>query len=785
MARFVFRKRGHVSTGIMKSTYFLGYLMRLSLVLMLFSAFAGKALAQSSPSNEKQHPALEAADGVAPNTDESRKSGDTNAHVIEAHPLPTVQVTGVSETSTVTEGSTSYTSPALTVGSKTAQSIRQTPQSVSVITQQRLQEQNLTNLDAALGQSTGITVNNSLNRSSSLFARGFLVSNAQIDGVPLVLPTNNYGFDTPDLAIYDHVEVLRGSAGLLNGAGTPGAVIGLVRKRPTLEKQFNVNASYGSWDNKRLEIDGSTPVNADGSLRARGVVVQEDRDFFYDVAEQKKTLVYGVVEYDFSPQTRFTFGASHQDLTGVPMNGTNLPRYSNGADLKLPRSTFLGAAWNREEAENTELFGEMEHRFGGDWKLKTAATRTLSKTDSKIGFLLGAIDPATGAGSFQRGNAVKAEVERQGIDAVLSGSFDALGRRHEVVLGMNRSEHRYQSDIVSLYPAPYTPVDIFSYDPYAVSEPVTPSSANGANEQNTTQTGIYGTLRLKLSDPTTLILGARRSHWNFKRHNVQTGAVADDYSDQATTPFAGLVVDLNKTWSVYGSYADVFQVQNSFMFNGERLDPITGVNYEIGLKGELLDGRLNTSLAVFHIERKNIAQRDPVNTGPTACNGSACYIHGGETQSQGIEAEVSGALTPNWNLFAGYTYNTTKYVRDRTITGAPSTNEGEPLAAWVPKHIFRLWTNYRLPGELNQWSIGGGVNAQTLFYRVLSGNRMEQGGYAVWNARIGYRIDNNWTVAASLNNVFDKRYYARFNLLDQGTMYGEPRNFMLTLRGKF
>ena len=746
--------------------------MRLPFPLAIFVASIGTVLAQPLPANEEQLPSAE----VAENVNENRR------HVTQQRPLPTVQVTGVS---TVTEGNASYTAPAMTIGSKTAQSLRQTPQSVSVITQQRLQDQNLTSLDAALGQSTGITVNNTLNRSASLFARGFLVNNAQIDGVPLAMPTNNYGFDTADLAIYDNVEVLRGSAGLLNGAGTPGAVIGLARKRPTPERQFKASASYGSWDNKRVEIDGSAPLNADGSLRARGVLVREDREFFYDVAEQDRTLVYGVVEYDLSAQTRFTVGASHQDVTGIPINGTNLPRYSNGADLKLPRSTFPGAAWNREKAKNTELFGEMEHHFTSDWKLKVGATRTLSRTDSKIGFLLGAIDPVTGTGSFQRGNAVDAEVERQGLDAFLSGSFEAWGRRHEVVLGANRSEHRYDSDITNLYSTPYSPVDIFNYDPYAVPEPATPASTAGINRQETIQSGIYGTLRLKVTDASTLILGARDSHWKFKQQFLRTGVVASDYSDRAITPFAGLVVDLDKTWSAYASYADVFEVQNRFMFDGRQLDPTTGANYEIGLKGELFDGRLNTSLALFHIERKNIAQRDPVNTDPTACNGSACYVQGGETRSQGFEAEASGALSPNWNLFAGYTYNTTKYVKDRTVTGAPSANEGEPLAAWVPRHIFRLWTTYQLPGELNRWNIGGGVNAQTMFYRVLSGQRMEQPGYALWNARVAYRIDRNWTVAALLNNVFDKHYYARFNLLDQGTMYGEPRNFMLTLRGSF
>ncbi len=606
-----------------------------------------------------------------------------NERSTPAWPLPSVEVAGKTE-STVTEGSGLYTSPGMTIGSKTVQSLRQTPQSVSVITQQRLEDQNLTNLDTALGQATGITVNPSLNRSSSLFARGFLINTALVDGVPLALPTNNYGFDSPDLAIYDHVEVLRGSAGLLSGAGTPGAVIGLVRKRPTADKLFKLSASYGSWNNKRVELDGSGPLNTDATLRARGVVVQEDRDFFYDVAKQRKTLVYGVVDYDLSSRTRLTFGASHQDLDGVPMNGSNLPRYSNGADTKLPRSTFPGAAWNREEGSNTEIFAEAEHRFDGDWKVRVAATQAISTTDAKIGFLLGAINPANGAGSVLRGNSVNSEVERKGLDAVLSGSFEAFGRRHEVVTGGNISEHRYQYDIVSLYNAPYTATDIFNHNPYAWPEPVSPASATGPNQQRTVQTGVYSTLRLKLSDPATLILGARDSSWQFKQGNLRTGLTSSKYSDSAITPFAGLVFDLNKTWSVYGSYADVFQVQNSFSFDGKQLDPVTGANYELGIKGDVFDGRLNTSFAIFQIQRKNVAERDTVNTSPTACNGLACYVEGGETQSRGIEAEISGAIARNWNIFAGYTYNTTKYVRDRMANGLPSTNEGQALAAWVP-----------------------------------------------------------------------------------------------------
>lgn len=703
--------------------------------------------------------------------------------------LQPVKVIGTRLTSdaTVTEGTNSYAAPAATVGSKTPQTLRQTPQSVSVITQQRLQDQQLLTLDSALNQATGITVNNATNRSASFFARGFLVSTVQVDGIAVALPTNNYGFNSPDLAMYDHVEVLRGSAGLLSGAGTPGAVIGLARKRPTKQAQLRMNASLGSWDQKRVEVDGSAPLNADGSLRGRAVVLHEDRDFYYDVATQQRTVVYGVADYSFSPSTRASLGVSREEVKGRPLNGSNLPRYSNGADLKLPRSTFLGAAWNSERSTGTEAFADIEHQFNERWHAKLAVTQLLSDNQGKIGFLLGSIDPVTKAGAVQRGNYVDAEVRRRGADLMLDGRFEALGMKHEVVLGASAAEHVYDSEITALYNAPYTAVDIFSYNPYTVPEPATPAVASrpGINNQQTRQSGIYGTLRTHFTDSLTAVAGVRSSEWKFRQRNLKTGVEQSNYRDSATTPFLGAVYDISHDWSAYASYADSFVVQNLFGVDTKRLPPVTGVNYEAGLKGTLFDGRADASLAMFRINRKNIGQRDTVHTGPTECNGAACYVTGGETRSDGLEAEISGDLRPGWNLYAGYTYNTTKYVRDRTVTGSPSANEGQGLADWVPKHTLRVWSNMRLPGTASAWTVGAGVTAQSHFFRLLSGQLMNQSGYALMNARVGYQVDKSWSVALNANNVFDRIYYQRFNLLDQGAFYGEPRNFMLSARGAF
>jgi outer-membrane receptor for ferric coprogen and ferric-rhodotorulic acid len=682
-----------------------------------------------------------------------------------------------------TEGTGSYTSGATSVASKIPQSARETPQSVSVITQQRIKDQNLLTLDQALAQSTGITVSNTGLSNSAFFSRGFLVQTAQIDGSPWTLATNNYGYSTPDLSLYDHVEILRGAGGLLNGAGDPGAVIGLTRKRPGADPAFTATAKLGSWNQQRVEVDATGPVFSE-SLRGRLIAVHEDRNYFYDVAESSKRLVSGIVEYDLTATTKVSVGGTWQQFDTVPMHGVGLPRYANGESLELPRSTFLGAAWNRNDMETEQWFAEVEHRFSDDWNLRLSGTRNQAETDYKLGFLLNAIDPATGAGAVQRGDAVTGGEDQTSIDAALIGGFDALGRHHEVMLGVNSLDRKYTSDVLSLYNAPYTPVDIFNFNPYDVPEPATPASP-GANRQHTKQTGFYGMARVRVTDPLTLVVGGRKSKFEFRQHNLRTGVVQSDYDDDAFTPYGGLVLDIGKTWSVYASYAEIFQVQNLFDFQGSRLDPIVGANHEIGVKGDLRGGALTASLALFFITKENVSQRDPLHPGPTECNGLACYIAAGEQESRGVDVELSGALATNWNFYAGYTFNENEYVRDRTVTGTPSANEGRPLNAYSPKHLFRLWTDYVLPVLDGRINLGAGVNAQTALRRLNGSVEIEQPGYAIWNARLGYRISDVWSAALNGTNLFDKNYYTRLDQLSQGNMYGEPAGVMLSVEARF
>jgi outer membrane receptor for ferric coprogen and ferric-rhodotorulic acid len=154
------------------------------------------------------------------------------------------------------------------------------------------------------------------------------------------------------------------------------------------------------------------------------------------------------------------------------------------------------------------------------------------------------------------------------------------------------------------------------------------------------------------------------------------------------------------------------------------------------------------------------------------------YVASGEVVSRGFEAEATGRITPDLSLQAGYTYNTTEYVRDAAMTG-------QPLARFAPRHMLRVWANYTVPVDERRWTVGAGVQVQSSFSAVAGSVTQRQGGYGLVNLRIGYRMGRNTTLALNINNLFDRAYYQSLSGVAWNNRYGEPRSAMLTLRTAF
>lgn len=332
-------------------------------------------------------------------------------------------------------------------------------------------------------------------------------------------------------------------------------------------------------------------------------------------------------------------------------------------------------------------------------------------------------------------------------------------------------------------------INPFTFNPrdYATL-PSTPARAATNTLESVEQSGIYGSLRLALGDATRLVVGGRVSNWRGATRNLLTGAWSTaPYKESGEfTPYAALSVDVARDWTGYVSYAEIFRSQaNQFTASGNRLAPATGSNYEAGLKGALLGGRVNASVAEFRILEQNRSQTDPANPRPCAASptGGACYVAEGKVRSQGLDAELSGSLLPGLDTSAGYTVNQTRYLRDRTATGAPSANQDQPLSTFTPRHIVRLWTNYQVPASA--WPVGGGVNFQSKSYKTSGAYRIAQSGYAVWSGRVGYRINRNLTASVNLNNLLDKQYCRTLGSISGSNWYGEPRNVSAKLTALF
>lgn len=682
---------------------------------------------------------------------DARKDGETE--------LPDMVISGESTSATQPPGVT-------TLG-KVPLKPRELPQSASVIDHERLEQQNLFSLDEAMQQATGVTVQPFQLLTTAYYVRGFKVDSFELDGVPALL--GNTASSPQDMAIYERVEILRGSNGLLHGTGNPAATVNLVRKRPRREFAASTTLSAGRWDRYRAEVDVGGPLSASGNVRGRAVAAYEDRDYFYDVADQGTRLLYGVTEFDLSPDTLLTVGAQYQHIDSIT-NMAGVPMAKDGSNLGLSRDTYLDVDWDRFKWDTYRAFGSLEQQLGGGWKGKVSAE--YQEADSRLRYAgsFGAIDPQTGDGGQLMGAAYKFKSIQRSLDANLNGPVRLFGLTHELLGGVTYAQGETRQDTARFLNLPNTPVNVYRWDPHGVPRPQI-GQYTSPGTTTTTQKGLYALGRIKLAEPLTLVVGGRESWWD------QDTPATRFKPGRQFTPYGGLIWDFARDWSWYVSYAEVYQPQaDRQTWNSEPLSPVEGKTYETGIKGELADGRLNLSLAAFRIDLENNPQEDPDHPGPP---NNPFYISGGKVRSQGFELEGTGYLTPYWSLSAGYTYTSTEYLKDS------QNDSGTRYSTFTPRHLLRLWSNYDLPWQDRRWSVGGGLQAQSDYSVDYRGVSMRQGGYALVNMRLGYKIDEHWTAAVNVNNLFDRTYYQSLSNPNWNNRYGEPRSFNVSLRGAF
>ncbi|MFT3815814.1 MAG: TonB-dependent siderophore receptor [Acidovorax sp.] len=689
--------------------------------------------------------------------------------------LPEVKVTATAERSDMTEGTRSYAAKAISIGKGGVRSLREVPQTVSVVTRQQIEDQNLLTVADALDHVTGVYSANTFSNnveSSQYFSRGYDLAYSY-DDLPSMASAAFQTSGVDDTATLDHIEVLRGPAALLRDVGGGamfGGTINAVRKKPQTEFTASGQVSAGSWNNYRGWVDVGGPLNESGSVRARGVLSAGDRDYWYGTTAHKKDwTAYGVIEADLTPDTKWSGSITHTEANATQPLTRNVLRYPDGTLLNRDRTANGNDPRSFLDTENTVVSTKLTHSFDSGWKAQGSLMYQDWKESADLMRWDTTVDPATQKIEYERFKYDPYSARNWAYDLNVSGPLSFFGQEHKLTFGIdnNRVRYKYKNTAYQIYRDENVFNPAIDYS--------SPIATSDLTDILYSTRGYYAVGQFKIASPLTLVLGARWTSFKYGEE-LEDGSVSI-YSKVSNkiTPHAGLIWNLDKQTTLYASYADIFVPQTSKDANGKYLDPRVGEQFEIGLKKELLDGRLNATVALYRIRDKNRPITDEDHTGCVSFGfAGSCYKAAGLTQSQGLDAEISGSPIPGLQVIAGYTYNQSKYLADSN-----ESNIGKQVEGATPRHLAKLFATYQFGardfgGALVGWRIGGGVTAQSKTY---ASDTVRQGGYALVDAQIGYAFGPKTSVTFSVSNLFDRTYTASGLYI-----WGRPRSFNLTLR---
>ncbi|RYY03756.1 MAG: TonB-dependent siderophore receptor [Gammaproteobacteria bacterium] len=682
---------------------------------------------------------------------------------------------------TTTEGSGSYTTGSMSSATKLDLSIRETPQSITVMTRQRMDDQGIVNMLDVVEKAPGLSVNSYGTGRPLFYSRGFSIDNITEDGIPgsfssyIPSPLSN-------LAMYDRVEIVRGSTGLTQGVGNPSAAINVIRKKPTEEFQASMGVSAGSWNDFSTTADVSGALSEDGNIRGRVVAYLQDGDNFRDVQKEDTQMLYGTIDIDLSENTTLNLGYSYLNTFSNLVWG-GIPVLENGEHARVSRSTFVGADWEHLDQDVKTVYASVNHEFDNSWSI-----RLNTKYSNIVSDVLGTWLMPEDNGRYSHIYwAAKNDTDQFGAELYATGLVSLFGRDHELVFGASHNkEDLANQEFFNCFDASCgvsTGFDIFNPDNHSPIKPVLSDNSPDRSVSSSLlqQQSAYATARWNLADSLKLITGVRLDWYNNKTNWSTTKEVAN------FSRYGGLVYDFEKNHSVYLSYSEIFKPQDSVDINRNVLKPVVGKNYELGVKGEYYDGLLNTNIAIYRIDQANRARRLEDQSNCPTFPDASCSRATGLVRSEGIEAEIQGELARGWEIGAGYTYSHIEYIND-----SDPENKGKRVDTGIPERLFKINTTYTLPGDLNKWRIGGGASYQSeIYYTLDTGTetvRNQQKSYVLANLMVAYKASEHLSVQLNANNIFDKNYYdAIADSIYYGAveMYGEPRNFTLSAEYKF
>lgn len=676
--------------------------------------------------------------------------------------LETVHIKGQrSYNAIATEKNGDYSSFAATVGTKIPASLREIPQSVSIITNRQVKDRNVDTFDQLARKTPGLRVLSNDDGRSSVYARGYEYSEYNIDGLPAQMQSINGTL--PNLFAFDRVEVMRGPSGLFDSSGEMGGIVNLVRKRPTKAFQGHMAAGFGTHKQYKAEADVSGSLNSDGSVRGRVMAQTVGASPRPAEKNNRHETFYAAADWDINPDTVLGAGYLYQQRRLAPYNG--LPADADGKLPSLPQHAFVGADWNKFKMHSHDVFADLKHYFGNGGYGKVGMRYSDRKADSNYTFAGSKLNNAGQADVAGLGTDIKQKAFA--VDASYSRPFALGNTANEFVIGADYNHFRSTNEQGRSTVASNIALDSFHSTPYVSLMQNARAGTSGYKHTldtgNLDKFGVYGKFVFHPADGLSLIGGGRLGHYKIESGDGKTLHKA---SRTKFTGYAGAVYDLNDNNSLYASFSQLYTPQTSLGTDGKLLKPRQGNQFEVGYKGSYMDDRLNTRVSLYRLKDKNAAA--PLNPN----NKKTRYAALGKRVMEGVETEISGAMTPKWQIHAGYSY-----LHSQIKTAANSRDDG--IFLLMPKHSANLWTTYQVTPEL---TIGGGVNAMS---GITSSAGMHAGGYATFDAMAAYRFTPKLKLQINADNIFNRHYYARVGSANTFNIPGSERSLTANLRYSF
>lgn len=623
---------------------------------------------------------------------------------------------------------------------RTDTAIHETPQSISVVSKDVVEDLGATRLQDALDYAGGVgRANNFGGQGLTTFTvRGFTTGEFYRNGFPI-----NRGYpNMPDANTIERLEVLRGPATMLYGRGDPGGTFNVVSKQPLAERTVTLGSQLNDQGMQRGTLDASGPLDEEGRLAYRLNVVGEGGDTFRDHVSTERYGVTPVLTWQASDDTKVIFEGDFM-RNNHPLD-RGLTRFANQAGTPS-RDTFWGDKdVGKLHNDNNMAQLRFEHMLNDSWTLG-GGFQWLDGT------LQGNAIEANGPGSLsadgrtlQRNfNYRKLEWTDKDYQLNLTGHFSTGGFDNTLLTGIEYEDYDYQSIIQRSSAAAGTyPIDIFNPVYGQTRPPLTRTPTH--DKENLKTYAAFVQDQVSLTERLKVLAGARFERFEHDYESYVTGVKPWQAADNAVTPRLGVIYDLTDTVAVYADAARSFKPNTGASREGGGFAPEKGKSYEVGIKWEALDRQLSVDAAVYQIEKKNVLTTDPVD--------STFSVAAGQVRSRGFDLNVAGNLTPEWRVIGGYAYVDAEVTRDNTLrSGTRLLN--------IPRNSFSLLNVYEFQdGALKGLGLGAGGKYVDERAGQTANSAFSMGAYTVVDLLSYYKVNDKIRLNLDVKNLFNREY---------------------------